>query len=334
MNLARFASAPDFRARAEPFLVEREVYHNLILGLAAALTVNPNLYPSQPYFAVVEEAGNVVAAAVMTPPHRLVLSLNDSREALTLIARDVREFRPDTPGVVAPVPVGLHFAEIWRDLTGQPFHKGMAERLYKLEKVRHPSGVSGQMRRAAESDRALLLEWVRAFQLEALGEADDSDVERVVHNMVTLPPDYRGVYLWEDPSRSRLSPTAAPRRTACALARCTRLQSFGAGATPARALPPSANTCSTPGASSAPFSPTSPTRPRTRFISRSVTSQWAMWTSINLIEKRSCQSSLLRSPPAWRFGVSPWHSLGWRLGWAAAGRRRLFRQLRRLSAQR
>ncbi len=199
MNLARFASAPDFRARAEPFLVEREVYHNLILGLAAALTVNPNLYPSQPYFAVVEEAGNVVAAAVMTPPHRLVLSLNDSREALTLIARDVREFRPDTPGVVAPVPVGLHFAEIWRDLTGQPFHKGMAERLYKLEKVRHPSGVSGQMRRAAESDRALLLEWVRAFQLEALGEADDSDVERVVHNMVTLPPDYRGVYLWEDP---------------------------------------------------------------------------------------------------------------------------------------
>ena len=199
MNLSRFASAPDFRARAEPFLVEREVYHNLILGLAAALTVNPNLYPSQPYFAVIEDAGQVIAAAVMTPPYRLVLSLSDSREALTLIAQDVREFRPDTPGVLAPVPVSLHFAEIWRDLTGPPFRKSMAERLYKLEKVRHPTGVSGQMRRAVESDRALLLEWVKAFQLETFGEADDSAIERGVHNMLTMPPDYRGVYLWEDP---------------------------------------------------------------------------------------------------------------------------------------
>jgi len=76
------------------------------------------------------------AAALMTPPYRLVLSLVKDREALTLIAHDVREFRPDTPGVTGPVPVSLQFAEIWQTLTGKAFRQSMAERIYKLEKVR------------------------------------------------------------------------------------------------------------------------------------------------------------------------------------------------------
>lgn len=204
MNLSRFPAAHDFRARAEAFLLEREAEHNLPLGLTTALMFNPDLYGTQPYFAVVEDAeasraSGVIAAAVMTPPYRLVLSLCEDQEALVRIAHDVREFRPDTPGVMAPVPVSLHFAEIWRDLTGKSFRKGMAERIYKLEKVKPPSGVSGKMRRAVESDRALLIEWVTAFQQEAFGEPDPAAVERMAHNMLTMPSEYRGTYLWEDP---------------------------------------------------------------------------------------------------------------------------------------
>jgi len=99
MHLTRFHSAHDFRARAEAFLLEREAEHNLPLGLTTALTFNPDLYGTLPYFTVVEEAGKIIAAALMTPPYRLALSLVKDREALTLIAHDVREFRQDTPGV-------------------------------------------------------------------------------------------------------------------------------------------------------------------------------------------------------------------------------------------
>ena len=126
MYLTRFHSAHDFRARAEAFLLEREAEHNLPLGLVSALTFNPDLYGTQPYFAVVEDAeasraSGVIAAAVMTPPYRLILSLVEDWEALTLIARDVHEFRPDTPGVTAPVPVSLLYAEIRQGLTGCSF---------------------------------------------------------------------------------------------------------------------------------------------------------------------------------------------------------------------
>ena len=199
MNLTRFHSAHDFGTRAEAFLLEREAHHNLPLGLMASLMFNPNLYLSQPYFAVVEEAGKTIAAAVMTPPYRLVLSLVEDPEALALIAYDVRRFRPDTPGVTGPVPVSLQFAEIWQGLTGQSFRKSMAERIYKLEKVNPVTGVSGKMRRVGEADRVLLLEWVTAFQQEAFGDVDTSTVERTVNNMLTLPPEFRGTTLWEDP---------------------------------------------------------------------------------------------------------------------------------------
>jgi hypothetical protein len=209
MLLARFRSAPDFLARAEAFLVEHEAEHCLPLGLSLSLAAHPNLYPSQPYFVVAAErdAAEVAAAAMMTPPYRLVLSLTESREALELIARDVHEFRPDTPGVTGPVPVAHRFAEIWQALTGQAFHKRMAERLYKLERVKPPSGVSGRMRRAIAGDRALLTEWLIAFQKEAF-EGDEVDmpaVERTVNNMLTLPPDMTGVYLWEDPQAVSLT---------------------------------------------------------------------------------------------------------------------------------
>lgn len=210
MKLFRFTSPQDFSVRAEAFLLAHEAQHNLMLGLAASLVFNPGLYGSQPYFAVVEEAGQVCAAALMTPPHRLSLSYNAPREALEVIARDVQDFRPDTPGVVGPVPVSQQFAEIWQTLTGLSFHKRMAERIYRLEAVKPPTGVPGRMRRINENDRALLVEWVDAFQMEIWNESDPAVVERSVNNMLTLPPDYRGTFLWEDPGPVSLTSYGGP----------------------------------------------------------------------------------------------------------------------------
>lgn len=172
-----------------------------MLGLVASLIIQPDLYGTQPYLALVEaEGGATVAASVMTPPHGLVLALTDSREALTLIARDVCAFRPDMPGVTGPVPVGEQFSEIWRELTRQPFRKNMAERIYRLNAVTPPANIPGAMRRVREADRELLRAWITAFQQEAFGEVNVEVVERSVNNMLTLPPDVRGTFLWEDPA--------------------------------------------------------------------------------------------------------------------------------------
>ena len=199
MQLTRFTTAAEFQAQAETFLVAHEAEHNLMLGLMTSLAFKPDLYPGQPYFAVVADAGRVTAAALMTPPHNLIVSHQASREALQLIAQDVRAFRPDTPGVTGPAPAALRFAELWRELTGRPFRHSMAERIYRLDRVIPAGPVGGQMRHVVEADRSLLLSWLAAFQITAFGKAEAASVERTARNMLSLPPEYRSTFIWEDP---------------------------------------------------------------------------------------------------------------------------------------
>ena len=74
MELTAFHSIENFYERAEPFLLEREGEHNLILGLRAYLMRNPASKERQPYLSIVEQQGRVVAAALMSPPNRMVIS--------------------------------------------------------------------------------------------------------------------------------------------------------------------------------------------------------------------------------------------------------------------
>ena len=66
MELQRFEAVDDFLRIAEPFLVEREAEHNLILGVASSITEAPEAYSGPPYLAVVTDRDRVVAAAVRT----------------------------------------------------------------------------------------------------------------------------------------------------------------------------------------------------------------------------------------------------------------------------
>ncbi|MBP7691011.1 MAG: GNAT family N-acetyltransferase [Anaerolineales bacterium] len=199
MRLTRYLTAPEFRAQAEAFLVQHEAEHNLMLGLMTSLAFKPDLYPSQPYFAVVTDAGRVSAAALMTPPHGLAVSYAASPEALRLIVADVAAFRPETPSVIGPAGAARLCAELWQAQTGQGFRRQMAERIYRLERVIAPAPVSGQPRRVEAGDQSLLLSWLAAFQITAFGRADAGAVTRTVHNMLTLPPEYRSTFVWEDP---------------------------------------------------------------------------------------------------------------------------------------
>lgn len=208
--MTRPNSAKEFLASGESFLLEHESHHILVLGLASSLQFRSDLYGSQPYFALVSDGNSVVAAALMTPPLQLVLSLTDHPDALALIARDIVEVRPDLPGVIGPDSISFAFAETWNKITGRSFHRSRSERIYQLKTVRTPRNVAGRPRRAAESDRALLMEWVAAFQAETFGETDRNEVEQTVERLLTLPAELAGAYLWVDTNPSCLVGYSGP----------------------------------------------------------------------------------------------------------------------------
>ncbi len=195
LRLTRPADVDAFLALAGPFLTAREAEHNLMLGMATNLRTR-GYSADPPYFAVVSAGERVVAAALRTPPFKLVLSLVDDREALRLLADDaVREY-PDLPGVLGEKAVAREFVGLWEERTGATASLKTAERNFQCTRIIAPRSVRGRLRAAGIPDREILATWLAAFTHEALGEeADTAQAARVADRW--LEARERRLFLWE-----------------------------------------------------------------------------------------------------------------------------------------
>jgi predicted GNAT family acetyltransferase len=209
-QLTRHPSAAAFLAAAGPFLAEREAEHNLLLGLCVELERDPHTFgPDDPYFATVADGGQVVAAALMTPPHNLTLSLA-TPGALALIADDLATDWPALPGVAGPAEQARTFAEHWRARTGAAVHQHMALRIYQLTAVTPAARAPGRLRVATDADRSLVEAWLAGFQQDAAGDAhpDPARIRRATDRW--LAGGSRTLYLWEDGQPVSMAGVAGP----------------------------------------------------------------------------------------------------------------------------
>jgi predicted GNAT family acetyltransferase len=90
----------------------------------------------------------------------------------------------------------LSFARAWQERTGQPIYLGMAERIYKLDRVVQPQPVPGHMREITTADRDILIDWFQAFSREALHKDDREGSERSVD--LRLRSAISSDFFWED----------------------------------------------------------------------------------------------------------------------------------------
>jgi len=197
--LVRFTDPAAFLERALPFLVGHEAEHNLLLGIAGQLARRPDAWGDErPYEALVEAGGEIVAAALRTPPFNLALSQVEDRwrdEALDLLVTDLRAVAPALPGVLGLTPIAEAFADRWAgSRTG--WRVRQAERIFQLTQVLPPPRVPGAMRPAAPSDRELVARWMMTFSVEALGE-DDTYEESLAVVDRWRETGARTLWLWE-----------------------------------------------------------------------------------------------------------------------------------------
>ncbi|HEX5415360.1 MAG TPA: GNAT family N-acetyltransferase [Chloroflexota bacterium] len=200
LQLTRFTRVEDFFPAAEPFLAAHEAENNLLLGICGTLLKRPAASAEPLYFALVRSGDETVAAALRTPPHNVVLSHIPGEavatDAIARLAGDLRAAYGTLPGVLGPTALSRAFAEEWTRLVGGRYAIGMRQRIYRLDTVQPPVGISGRLRRAAADDHALLARWLTAFHDEADPDAP-LDAEAMVAQNLDSP--VRALYLWEDP---------------------------------------------------------------------------------------------------------------------------------------
>jgi uncharacterized protein len=193
----REPSRPDlFLAEASSLLIRDEARHNLIFGICATLLETPDAYAAF-HLWTVKDAGDLVAAAVMTPPFNVVVAEPRSSAALRFLAWELHRREMDLPGVTGALAEVDEFAAVWERLTLVRRRARMRQGIYETSSARPPEGVPGRLRLATNDDRQLVIDWSRAFEQESIpADAPRGRIEANVDRRLASATS--GVALWED----------------------------------------------------------------------------------------------------------------------------------------
>ncbi len=185
MHVVVHRTAGEFLASAEAALLRAEALHNLILGVAARVRDGQSYGVSPPYFLTVEEGGELLVAAVRTPPHPLILALpSGDLGAIEPLVDHLVDWDPGLPGVNGLVPHASAFARLWAQRRPVTVEVGMELRIHELREVIPPSGVPGVLRAPKEGERDLLASWIRGFQAEAVPDDPPTDPHEILARFV------------------------------------------------------------------------------------------------------------------------------------------------------
>ena len=192
MKLNRFHNPKQFYDRVQNYLLDREARHFSLIRTCNTLINNPKIYKNT-YLATVESQENIVAVATINFPYHLKISQVRDVAALEIIARDLYRNFQQIPGVGSFPDNAEFFAKKWQALTGKSYKLKMRTRIHQLEQVENIKCANGSFRPATESDRPLLINWMEAFQMEALGSTQE-DIEIIVDRFLAQ----KSLYLWQD----------------------------------------------------------------------------------------------------------------------------------------
>jgi RimJ/RimL family protein N-acetyltransferase len=193
MRVRRFADAAGFLDVAGAFLLEREAMNNVLVGIASSSKADPKRFEGRNYFAAVLDGDRVVGAALMTPPHCLLISSLPVAAVDALVA-DVAADGWNPPGVSAPTSTSDAFAAAWRAARGGRAVVHMDMRAFESTAVIDAPATSGRMRPAGAADDALVGAWFRAFYEEGDLNAGAISPEENARRTIR---DGR-VFLWDD----------------------------------------------------------------------------------------------------------------------------------------
>lgn len=215
MQLQHYCDGQGFLDAAGQYLYRDEVINGILIGVAGAAAEH-TAEGHTPYLATLDEGGHVCGAAVMTPPHRLLVNLDSQhrQDGVRYLAEDLRSAGRTLPGVTGLRDVADAFAATWAMTNSFQLRRGTAMMVFELRQVSRPVGVAGQSRWATTADIEWLVEWMAAFNEEVhqTPRPGPTDLRAWTRRKI----ERQEFLVWEDEGepvsvagRSRPSPTGA-----------------------------------------------------------------------------------------------------------------------------
>jgi uncharacterized protein len=196
LEIHTFSQAAPFLERVRLYLEAQEAFYNLMLGLALRLREAPDWYHSTPYLAAIESSsGEVLLAALMTPPYEIILAGNNEAEpdVFDALAESLAFHGVNPVGVNAPNALADGFALAWSQARDLEYRVRTRERAFELRRVNPVRYSPGKLRPAHAAELDLMHAWRIAFIDEALPVGPYPDQDNTARQIAS-----GNVFVWDD----------------------------------------------------------------------------------------------------------------------------------------
>jgi hypothetical protein len=163
MRCRFFSTVRGFLDVAARFLAEYEAENTVLVGRALRCVRRPR---SNVVMAVVQDDDAVRLAALMTPPHALVLSTGHA-DAIPCLVEGFRAAAIRPPGVSGVEAIAERFAAAWTSREHAVARPESRMNLYRATSIRAPADVPGELRTASDDDLERLAAWQFRFAEQA-----------------------------------------------------------------------------------------------------------------------------------------------------------------------
>jgi predicted GNAT family acetyltransferase len=196
VKIRTYANAKSFLESTQAALESNEAANSLMLGVCERLVRHPERFEADPCLKTVEDEKGLVLAAMITPPHNLVVygHRGDLDVGTEILIQSLIDEGWRVPGVLGPSEAATRAAQRWAEVTGRVCRLKGRQRVYELRKVNRPVPEHGRLRLATEEDVDLVARWRHGFHQDIFGEGDLEESARAAR----LRIGDGNVYLWED----------------------------------------------------------------------------------------------------------------------------------------
>lgn len=167
-------------------LESNEAANSLMLGICGQLIQHPERFKASPCLKTVGDENDLLLAAVMTPPHKLVVyaQQGDLDEAARTLVDDLLREGWQLPGVLGPSEAAQAIAARWAEATGNGFELERRQSVYELREVPNLVPELGELRLARQQDTELVARWWYGFYSEIFGQAEREESRQVARNRI------------------------------------------------------------------------------------------------------------------------------------------------------
>ena len=184
MEIKIFEDIHEYYTLVSPFLMQNEAKNNLILALLNGLYKNPLKYGKFPILIAFLDKNKVVFTGMRTPPHNQILAFTENIEYVDMFSSFVHEQKQEIPGVLGFKEGALRFAQKWEELNQTPYKLDMHERIYELTEVNPVTLGKNKFRQIKLQDIDIIVKWIRAMQLEAMGIKMTEDDKTLKNDLI------------------------------------------------------------------------------------------------------------------------------------------------------